>query len=101
MSHHGGYMQREGHERLPRRRTTRSMLRAIDLQTGEQNVTSASNSLPGCHSISTAFTAFLRLTSAVALSLHVTAPCQAPHQRLLRVQIAAFLWTIVVPDLQS
>ena len=35
MSQHGGYMQREGHERLPRRRTTRSMLRGADTQTGD------------------------------------------------------------------
>lgn len=33
-SHHGGYMQRGGHERLPHRRTTRSMLRGADVQTG-------------------------------------------------------------------
>ena len=33
-SHHGGYMQREGQERTPHRRTTRSMLRGADVQTG-------------------------------------------------------------------
>ena len=33
-SHHGGYMQRGGHERLSYRRTTRSMLRGADVQTG-------------------------------------------------------------------
>ncbi|KAL3160062.1 hypothetical protein ABBQ38_009777 [Trebouxia sp. C0009 RCD-2024] len=36
MSQHGGYMQRGGRERLPCRRTTRSMLRGADTQTGEK-----------------------------------------------------------------
>ena len=36
LSQHGGYMQREGQERLPRRRTTRSMLRGADTQTGKK-----------------------------------------------------------------
>lgn len=33
-SQHGGYMQREGHERTSHRRTTRSMLRGADVLTG-------------------------------------------------------------------
>jgi len=36
LSRHGGYMQRGGQERLPRRRTTRSLLRGADVQTGDQ-----------------------------------------------------------------
>lgn len=36
LSQHGGYMQRGGQERRPRRRTTRSMLRAADVQDGEE-----------------------------------------------------------------
>lgn len=35
MSQHGGYMQRGGLERLPCRRTTRSILRGADTQTGK------------------------------------------------------------------
>ncbi len=35
LSQHGGYMQRGNQERLPRRRTTRSMLRGADVQTGQ------------------------------------------------------------------
>ena len=38
LSQHGGYMQREAQERLPRRRTTRSMLRGTDTQTGTRLV---------------------------------------------------------------
>ena len=34
LSQHGGYMQREGQESLSSRRTTRSMLRGADTQTG-------------------------------------------------------------------
>ena len=36
LSQHGGYMQRGGQERRARRRTTRSMLRAADVQNGEE-----------------------------------------------------------------
>ncbi len=36
LGRHGGYMQRGGQERLPRRRTTRSLLRGADVQTGDQ-----------------------------------------------------------------
>jgi len=36
LSRHGGYTQRGGQERLPRRRTTRSLLRGADVQTGDQ-----------------------------------------------------------------
>ena len=36
LSRHGGYMQRGGQERVPRRRTTRSLLRGADVQTGDQ-----------------------------------------------------------------
>ena len=36
LSQHGGYTQRGGQERLPRRRTTRSLLRGADVQTGDQ-----------------------------------------------------------------
>ena len=36
LSQHGGYMQRGARERLPRRRTTRSMLRGADTQTGKR-----------------------------------------------------------------
>lgn len=35
LSQHGGYMQRGGQERLSRRRTTRSLLRGADVQTGD------------------------------------------------------------------
>ncbi|KAL0047976.1 hypothetical protein WJX82_004829 [Trebouxia sp. C0006] len=35
LGRHGGYMQRGGQERLPRRRTTRSLLRGADVQTGD------------------------------------------------------------------
>lgn len=37
LSQHGGYMQRGYQERLPRRRTTRSMLRGADTQTGKSS----------------------------------------------------------------
>lgn len=36
LGRHGGYMQRGGQEKLPRRRTTRSLLRGADVQTGDQ-----------------------------------------------------------------
>lgn len=36
LSQHGGYMQRGAQERLPRRRTARSMLRGADTQTGKK-----------------------------------------------------------------
>lgn len=48
MSQHGGYMQREGCERLPRRRTTRSMLRGADTQTGDALLHAASPFGPCC-----------------------------------------------------
>ena len=38
LSQHGGYMQRGSQERLPRRRTARSMLRGADTQTGKKMV---------------------------------------------------------------
>lgn len=38
LTQHGGYMQRGVQERLPHRRTTRSMLRGADTQTGERLV---------------------------------------------------------------
>lgn len=38
LSQHGGYMQRGSQERLPRRRTTRSMLRGADTQTGKRPI---------------------------------------------------------------
>lgn len=41
LSLHGGYMQKGGQERRPRRRTTRSRLRAADVQDGEKLFTHA------------------------------------------------------------
>lgn len=38
LSQHGGYMQRGSQERLPCRRTTRSMLRGADTQTGKRPI---------------------------------------------------------------
>ena len=40
LSQHGGYLQRGAQERLPRRRTTRSMLRGADTQTGKRPASS-------------------------------------------------------------
>lgn len=45
-SHHGGYVQREGHERAPHRRTTRSMLRGADVKTGSPACMASSRAVP-------------------------------------------------------
>lgn len=63
LTQHGGYMQRGSQERLPRRRTTRSMLRGSDTQTGGTH--SSSLHLP------ISFSVLLTHGQSVALA-HVT-----------------------------
>lgn len=83
MTHHGGYMQREGHERLPRRRTTRSILRGVDLQTGEQifAVSLHAQAYSGVIASSLHAKAFPGVTSAVALLLHGIASVCSPYRQ--------------------